>query len=392
MKQPSNLQPVRWHILSLALPIVLAAAACDDSDELNFGDLSSGDTTSDTSGDTTSDTSGDTGGDTSGDTGGDVASPDGCEPPAGAEVVMPWTVLASDATQAAPAYDLATDGTSLYANFFDVIVSVPLAGGAATEVYRSPAEIPLGFSMWADATGLILEESGTWTRVPFGGAATPLTVDLTFTADVFEVDAAAGALYAVVEDFAAGTRTLVRATLDGAAATTLVGPTDVGRNQKWFRAGDRFFTTGSPAEDFTPDPRIFLFEVGQPVPVEVSLDPASDLLVAVTDDALFYATNRDVTSWGLFRAGLSGGTTDRIFDGYFIGASRGNAHDVGSSVYLNDATQLWRLSESGDAAVVAMVPAGACTTHTVHAHEGFVYTVTFNSSTGENQIWRVADN
>ena len=94
---------------------------------------------------------------------------------------------------------------------------------------------------------------------------------------------------------------------------------------------------------------------------------------------------------GVHRLPAAGGTPERVYENYTTGGLGLNSWRTADTVYVNDASYLLKFTDSGQARRISSVPATTCTTHTVMPHGGNVYTITFNSSTGENQVWRIKE-
>jgi hypothetical protein len=343
---------------------------------------------SDGDGDGSGDPGADVGG--GGGDGGGGGSPDGCEPPAGAEIVMPWTAFPDEDNMTGPCYGLITDGTLLYVNMRDRIVTVPLNGGTATEVFRSPEEIPVLLTMWADTDRIVFNDNGDWYELPYGGAPVPATVPVQFANTIFDFDPATDTFYAADEDFVDDNIDLVSAVVGEATPTVLASDLTVGLGREWVRSGDRFYTQESQNDDFTAGRSVYVINLGDAAPTALELTPPPFNLVGATSAALYYASSEDPSTWGVYRVAHGGGSPERIWDTVFFGGL-GGVQSATDRLYGNDATNLWRITDGQDLALIAQVPVQGCTTHEVLAHEGFVYTVTFNDDDGTNQIWRVAE-
>lgn len=303
---------------------------------------------------------------------------------------MDWTAFPDDDGTTTPNYGLATDGNVLLANFFDRIVKVTLPSGQASEVYRSPEEIPLGLRTFEDDTGMIVAEGDTWLRLPYdGGAMENLTVGLPVGARVFDFDPATDTFLARVDEFGGDTTDVVKVTIGEATPTVLIDNATVGKLRNWFESAGALFTQGLDPLEGTPDDNIYAFAAGMATPTMLTVTPAANELIGVTSASLYYVQSDDVNQWGVYRVPHAGGTATQVFDGFFLGLS---GYQDGDSIYINDASNLWRIKEGEMVAKLAPVPAGGeCTTHEVLAHDGFVYAVTYHSTRGDNQIWRVAE-
>jgi hypothetical protein len=303
---------------------------------------------------------------------------------------MPWKKIepADPTGSPAPAYGLATDGTSLYVNFFDSLVKMPLAGGEVTTVHKSSEEIPLGFKTFQDDTGVLVLEKGAWVRIPFsGGAAEPLSVPLPNGAEVIDLDPATDTLWATVNDYSAKTTSVLKATIGAAAAETVISGQETGYSERWYRSGDRFFTQG-PAGGSRP---IYVAQPGgAPAPFAVS--PPSAGLLGVTGTSVFYmADSFESSTVGVHRLPTAGGATQRVYSSYTTGGLSSQSWRTADALYVNDATYLLKFSDAGEAKRISGVPTSACTTHMILPHGGYVYTVTFRSGTGENTVWRIKE-
>lgn len=315
----------------------------------------------------------------------------GCELPAGAEVVMPWQKLlpVDGSSSSTPAYDLATDGTSLFVNFFDQVAKMPLAGGSVTNVYQSSKSIPLGFAMFQGNGGVLVEESGSWVKIPFsGGAAAPLALTLPAGAEVIDVDPSTDAIWARTQDFSAKTVSIVKITPGAAAPETLIAGVSKGYGERWVRSGDRFFTQGG-GDLSAPDRSIYVATTGG-APAPFAVDPPNAKLIGATATHIFYVADAlESDKVGLYRVPAAGGASERIFDSYSTGS--GQPWNTDGAIFVNDATNLLKLPDSGNAKKISSVPTQSCTTHTVLAHGGYVYTVTYKSLSGENVVWRIKE-
>ncbi len=313
-----------------------------------------------------------------------------CDVPAGGEVVLPWSEFAASDGLTGPAYGLLTDGASLFINLYDRIVAVPLAGGSAVELYRSPKSLPLGLQMWDDENGIIVYEAGVWSRVPYaGGGGEALTVGLPNGAAVFDWDRGTDRLLAALDDLAARTTTVYSVTLGHASALPMVEGASVGYTRRWVEGGGTLYTQGRMDPE-PADHTIYRF-VGPDfaLPEALTLTPPPLALVGADEAAFYYSPDSlDPAVRGLYRVVHGTTTSERVVTSYWSTLTR--AHAGTDGLYVNDASALWHLPDSGPAVRVASVPAtGGCTTHEVLGHEGWLYTVTFRAETGENQVWRV---
>jgi len=303
---------------------------------------------------------------------------------------MDWTSFPGTDGTTAPNYGLATDGSVLFANFFDRIVKVALPSGAAMDVYRSPREIPLGFESFEDDTGMIVEESDTWLRFPYdGGPAETLTLSLPAGARVFDFDRTTDTFLARLDNFDADTTDVLKVTVGDAAPTVVLTGAMVGKSRNWFESGGTLFTQGLRPFDGTADDNIYSFAAGMATPTMLTVSPPANQLIGVTSTSLYYVQSDDIDQWGVYRVPHAGGTAAQVHEGFFLGLS---GYQTGDTIYINDASNLWRIKEGEMVTKIAPVPAGGeCTTHEVLAHDGFVYAVTYHSTRGDNQIWRIAE-
>lgn len=330
----------------------------------------------------------DAGGGGGADSGG--GSADGCEPPAGAEIVMPWTAFLDEDGAGGPAYGLLTDGSLLYVNMRDRIITVPLEGGTATEVFRSPEDIPILLTMWGDTDRIVFNDNGTWYELPFGGTPGPATVPVEFASEIFDYDPATDTFYGTDEDFVTDTLNIYSAVVGDITQTVLLANQTVGVGRRWYRSGERFYTQEAQNDDFTAADTIYAFEPGAVAPTLLTLTPAPSTIIGTTSTALYYDSNEDPATWGAYRVAHGGGAAEQIWNSYFFGGL-GDKQSSSNRLYGNDATNLWRIEDGQDLVLIAPVPAGDCTTHEVLAHEGHVYTVTYDDDTDRNQVWRVAE-
>jgi hypothetical protein len=309
--------------------------------------------------------------------------------PEGAEVVMPWRKIEriNPGDPGTPAYGFATDGTELYVNFFEVVVKMPLAGGSVTEVFRSSNELTLGIKSFQDSNGMVLLDSGQWTRIPFGGGAPQaLSLTLPLGSTVFDFDPATDSVWAELNDFSAKTVAVIKGNVDSGAIETILAPQPQSKGEFWYRAGERFFSQGEPTGGERP---LLVAQQGgtsEPFPTT----PASGLLIGATKNFLYYQSSAFTgDDAGAFRVPLAGGASERVYQNFIPGASYSWRDD--STLYINDASYIVRFSEVGEARRVTPVPTGACTSHGVLVHDGYVYVATFGSTSGENQIWRIKE-
>ncbi|MCS6898239.1 MAG: hypothetical protein RMJ98_00655 [Myxococcales bacterium] len=314
-----------------------------------------------------------------------------CDLPAGAEVVMPWKKLEPvDPTGSpGPAYGLANDGTSVYVNFFDVLVKMPLAGGEVTTVYKSTKELTTGFRTFASTTGIYVFETGRETvLLPYDGSAPkPVTLPFPGNFSVVQFDPASDTFWAEVRDFEARTITLFKAKAGAASAETVLGPLDslYDESPRWFAAEDRVFV-----QAFKPPYPIYTAQPGGAL-ASFPVDPPSAGIIGLLGSHLFYSS-KDISRLGVYRIPVAGGTAQRVYSSYTTaGTFGGGRWKTPGAIYLNDATNLLKIPENGEGKLLSSVPTGACTTHEVMAHGGYVYTVTFRSSTGENTVWRIKE-
>jgi hypothetical protein len=309
--------------------------------------------------------------------------------PEGAEVVMPWRKIPriNPGDSGAPAYGFATNGSDLYANFFEVILKMPLAGGDVSEVFKSSNDLTLGFKSFQDDTGMVLLESGQWTRLPFsGGAPEGLGLTLPPGSNVFDFEPSTDSVWAEVPDFSAKTVSVVKGKLSGGAPETEVAAQPQENGLSWVRSGDRFFSEGEPSGGERP---IYSAQKGG-APAPFKVDPPSGLLLGGTKNFIYYQSSSfSGDTAGVYRVPVAGGKSERIYEDFIAGASNSWRDD--DALYINDANHIIRLSESRGAKRVTPVPTGACTSHQVLVHGGYVYVASFVSLSGENQIWRLKE-
>ena len=311
--------------------------------------------------------------------------------PEGAEVVMPWRKIerTNPSDPGTPAYGFATDGAELYVNFYEVVVKMPLAGGNVTEVFRSPNELTLGIKSFQDGNGMVLLDLGKWTRIPFGGGAPQaLSLTLPVGSKVFDFDPATSSVWAELNDFDAKTVTVIKGNVDSGAVETILGPQPRSKGYRWYRFGDRFFSEGESNGVKRP---MFVAQQGgnlEPFPT----NPASRRLMGATKNFLYYLSDAfNGEDFGAFRISLAGGASERVYSKTFIPDVTESWRDD-STLYTNDANSIERFSEAGEARQITSLPAdGNCTSHGVLAHDGYVYVATYQSSSGENQIWRIKE-
>ena len=335
------------------------------------------------------DGSGDLGADAGSDLGGGGSS-NGCEPPTSADIILPWTAFPDNDGMTGPCYGLITDGSLLYVNMRDRILTVPLDGGDATEVFRSPEEIPVLLTMWGDTDRILFNDNGTWYELPYGGAPVPTSVPIQFVYEIFDFDPVTDTFYAANDNFADDNVDVVSAVVGDLTSTVLFEDQTVGLSREWLRSGDRFYTQESQNDDFTGGDAIYVFQPGEPVPTALSLTPEPSTIVGATDAALYYTSSADPSTWGVYRVAHGSSSAEQIWDSVFFGGL-GVSQRSATQIHGNDATNLWRITDGEELVLIAEVPSQGCTTHEVLAHNGFIYTVTFNDESGENQIWRIAE-
>jgi hypothetical protein len=317
-------------------------------------------------------------------------STDACPLPAGAEVVIPFTTFAAPDGSKGPAYGLATDGTNLFVNLFDRIVKAPLGGGAVSTIYTSTEEIPLGIAMWQDDDSLVIREAGQWYRLSFSGDKTPVTVGLPNGSSVFNWDPGTDTFVAKVDSFDSRTTDVVRITVGSDTPETLINDSMVGYTRAWVKGGDYLYTQ-LPIDPVTADYTIHRFTgpaYGAAEPL--ALTPAAAGIAGATAEALYYFPDSIAAAdIGLYRVPHGSTTSERIHEQYWSVLTPAWGRADLNSLYVNDASSLWMIPATGNAKQISTVPTGSCTTHEVMAHDGWVYTVTFRSLSGENQAWRI---
>ena len=187
----------------------------------------------------------------------------------GHEVVRPWAKLESGNIIG----PLESDGTTLFIQTEGAIEARPASGGAWTEIWRDPEDIPMPLSFWARETDLLLWQgrNGGFSTVPkTGGAATPLPAlgfdiaglpSLRFVGG-FDTD---GALYAVSETYVDGVKqpgTLHKVDLSTGSSTPLAALQQVEALDVAV-LGDFVYVVArelDPADEFGP-PRAVLLRV-----------------------------------------------------------------------------------------------------------------------------------
>ncbi len=190
-------------------------------------------------------------------------------------------------------------------------------------------------------------------------------------------------MWASVLDFSSKTVSVIKAGLVGGAPETVLAAQPLGYGERWHRSGDRFFVQGDLSGGSKP---IYSAPKGG-APVAFPVDPPSGLLLGVTKGFVYYQSSSfDAATSGVFRVPVAGGKAERVFEEFVPGAAHSWRDD--DSLYINDANYLLRFSDSKGAKRITPVPTDSCTTHQVLAHGGYVYTVTYGSLSGQNQVWR----
>jgi hypothetical protein len=311
---------------------------------------------------------------------------------------MPWN--RSAASDSLWATGLASGGGELYVAFKDRILKMPLAGGTASEVYRSAEEIvfPYEFQILQDDTGLVIRDRQRWLRLPYGGgAADMLSVPIPVEAQIISFDPAADTVWAAVHDHSTRQVSIIRARFGAASADTVIAPQPIGYNSRWLRSGDRFFTTQADRDANLMRPMYVALEGGAPMPFMVD-PPNYQLISGVTNRSVFYEVDAlDFSVGGIYRVSVTGGPSTRMPDTFAMTVvARWQTADALYTLTIeSEGYSLVKFSDTQNPRVLALVRTplggGPCDLHGVLAHAGYVYTTTFNSRENTTQIWRVRE-